>query len=184
MNTASCDGDGPGAVPENARRSRECCIALLTTVLEHAPGGVRGTAVFLLDCGCAKGANGRDPASPLSDAVVAEAARRVHAASPAWHRLLRGERGEFIVIAQGLVDGGAVLGAAARLVHAFDDALQSSDMPICPEVSIGISFAPQHGARAEAMLAAAEAGLRESMAAARRGQRTVLQSIPPLGSFN
>ena len=34
------------------------------------------------------------------------------------------------------------------------------------------------------MLAAAESGLRESIATARLGQRTTLQSIPPLGSFN
>ena len=184
MNTATCNGAAPCAVPENARRSRQCCIDLLATVLEHAPGGVRGTAVFLLDCSRAGRADERDADRCLDDAVVAEAARRVRAAAPGWHRLLRGERGEFIVIAQGLVDGGAVLGAAARLVHAFDDALQSSDMAICPEVAIGISFAPQHGARAEAMLAAAESGLRESIATARLGQRTTLQSIPPLGSFN
>ena len=181
MNSTSCEGGAPCAVPENARRSRQCCIGLLATVLEHAPGGVRGTAVFLLDC---SRADGGEAAWSLDDAVVAEAARRIRAAAPGWHRLLRGERGEFIVIAQGLVDGGAVLGAAARLVHAFDDALQSSDGAICPEVAIGISFAPQHGARAEAMLAAAESGLRESIAAARLGQRTTLQSIPPLGSFS
>ena len=181
MTTPRSDDDARCAVPENARRSRQCCIDLLSTVLEHAPGGVRGTAVFLLDCGCT---SRDDNADRLDDAVVAEAARRLHAASPAWHRLLRGERGEFIVIAQGLVEGAAVLGAAARLVHAFDDALQCSDMAICPEVSIGISFAPQHGARAEALLAAAESGLRESMAGARRGHRTVLHSVPPFGSFN
>ena len=152
---------------DNTRRDE--CLALLATVLDHPPGGVRGSALFLLDC-CGP---------QLDDAVLAEVERRLRAASPAWHRLLRGDNGEFIVIAQGLVDGGAVLTAAARLVHAFDDALQTSDLPLCPDVAIGISFASQHTARAEAMLAAAESGLRESRAAARLGRRSLSPSNPP-----
>ncbi len=180
---SQCDAT-PAAVPENARRSRQSCLDLLTMVIDHAPGGVRGTAVFLLDCGWGAGGNAKDDDWRLEDAVVAEVARRIHSVAPFWHQLLRGERGEFVVITQGLVDGGAVLSAAARLVHAFDDALQSSNLPICPEVGIGISFAPQYGASAEPILAAAEAGLRESMAPARRSRRTTLQSIPPRGSFS
>lgn len=148
---------------------RDACLALLATVLDHPPGGVRGTALFLLDC-CGP---------PLGEAVLAEVERRLRAASPAWHRLLRGDAGEFVVIAQGLVDGGAVLTAAARLVHAFDDAMQTSDLPFCPDVAIGISFASQQTSRAEAMLAAAESGLRDSRAATRLGRRSMLSSNPP-----
>jgi len=145
---------------------RAACLSLLATVLAHPDGGARGAALFLLDC-C-------DPR--LDDAVLAEVERRLRVASPPWHRLLIGDAREFIVIAQGLMDGGAVLTAAARLVHAYDEALQSADLPLCPEVAIGISFASQHTARAETMLAAAEAGLRESRAATRLGRR----GIPPL----
>lgn len=153
-----------------ASRGRGACLDLLAAVLDHAPGGVRGTALFLLDC-CA----------PQPDeAARAEIERRLHAASPAWHRLLRGDAGEFVVIAQGLVDGGAVLAAASRLVHAFDDALQTADLPLSPDVAIGIAFASQRSARAESMLAAAESGLRESRAATRLGRRSMLPSIPPL----
>ena len=152
---------------DNARRDE--CLALLAAVLDHPPGGVRGSALFLLDC-CG---------SELGDAVLAEVERRLRAASPAWHRLLRGDQGEFVVVAQGLVDGGAVLTAAARLVHAFDDALQTSDVPLCPDVAIGIAFASQQTPRAEAMLAAAESGLRESRAATRLGRRGILPSAPP-----
>lgn len=163
------------------RSSRDDCLRLLSTVIDHAPGGVRGTAVFLLDCDDALGGEARK-SLPLDDEVAAEATRRIRAASPAWHRLLRGERGEFIVIAQGLVDGGTVLGTAARLVHAFDDALQSSNRFVSAEVSVGIAFAPQHGARADVLLSAAESGLREAMASARRGQRRRRPRIPPSGS--
>ena len=152
---------------DNARRDE--CLALLAAVLDHPPGGVRGTALFLLDC-CGP---------QLDDAALAEVERRLRAVSPAWHRLLRGDQGEFVVIAQGLVDGGAVLTAAARLVHAFDEALQTSDLPLCPDVAIGISFAAKHTANAEAMLAAAVSGLRESRAATRLGRRSVLPSNPP-----
>ena len=155
------------AAPSNS--GRDACLALLATVLAHPPGGARGTALFLLD-GCGP---------PLGDAVHAEIERRLRAASPAWHRLLRGDAGEFVVVAQGLVDGGAVLTAAARLVHAFDEALQSSHLPLCPEVAIGISLASQHAARAEAMLAAAESGLRDSRAATRLGRRGMLAPNPP-----
>ncbi len=152
------------------KRARTACLEVLATVLAHPPGGVRGTALFLLD-GCGP---------EVDDAVQAEVERRLGAASPAWHRLLRGDAGEFIVIAQGLVDGAAVLTAAARLVHAFDEALQSADLPLCPEVAIGISFATQHSARAEPMLAAAEQSLHESRAATRLGRRPAPPFIPPL----
>jgi len=153
------------------RSAREACIEQLATVLAHPPGGVRGTALFLLDC-----------CSPqLDELVLAEVECRLSAAAPAWHRLLRSESGEFIVIAQGLLDGGAVLTAASRLVHAFDVALQRADLPLCPDVAIGISFASQHTARAESMLAAAESGLRESRAASRLGRRGM---PPPAGPAN
>ena len=155
--------------PGNA--GRNACLGLLATVLDHSPASVRGTALFLLDCCGVR----------LDESASAEVERRLRAASPAWHRLLRGDAGEFVVIAQGLMDGGAVLTAAARLVHAFDDALQTADLPSCPDVAIGISFASQHTARAGAMLAAAESGLRESRAAMRLGRRSTLRSIPPLG---
>ena len=148
---------------------RDACLELLATVLAHPPGNVRGTALFLLDC-CGP---------RLDEAALAEVERRLRAAAPAWHRLLRGDAGEFVVIAQGLVDGGAVLTAAARLVHAFDDALQTADLPLCPDVAIGISFASQASSRAEGMLAAAESGLRESRAANRLGRRGTLSSNPP-----
>ena len=165
---------GPCEPPEDLRSGRDCCLALLAKVIEHLPGGARGTAVFLLDC-C-----GPRP----DDSVVADVARRLRAASPAWHRLLRGDTGEFIVIVQGLADGSAVLAAAARLVHAFDDALQSSNLALCPDVAIGISFAAHNGARAEALLAAAESGLRESRAVARQGRRSRLVAIPPSRSLD
>lgn len=174
MSCACPDDAAPPEPAGGAGQGRAACLAMLDAVLAHPPGGVRGSALFLLDC-C-------DPR--LDDAVLAEVERRLRAAAPAWHRLLRGDAGEFVVIAQGLVDGGAVLGAAARLVHAFDDALQTSDLPLCPDVAIGIAFAPQHGARAASMLAAAEASLRESRAASRLGRRGTLPAIPPLDSLD
>lgn len=174
MSCACPDDAAPPGPTGGTGQGRAACLAMLDAVLAHPPGGVRGSALFLLDC-C-------DPR--LDDAVLAEVERRLRAAAPAWHRLLRGDAGEFVVIAQGLVDGGAVLGAAARLVHAFDDALQTSDLPLCPDVAIGIAFAPQHGARAAPMLAAAEASLRESRAASRLGRRGTLPAIPPLGPFD
>ena len=174
MSCACPDDAAPPEPTGGAGQGRAACLAMLDAVLAHSPGGVRGSALFLLDC-C-------DPR--LDDAVLAEVERRLRAAAPTWHRLLRGDAGEFVVIAQGLVDGGAVLGAAARLVHAFDDALQTSDLPLCPDVAIGIAFAPQHGARAASMLAAAEASLRESRAASRLGRRGTLPAIPPLDSLD
>jgi GGDEF domain-containing protein len=110
-------------------------------------------------------------------------ARRLRAACPVWHRLMHCETGEFFVVAQGLVDGGAVLAAAARLVHAFDDALQSSNLALCTDVAIGISCALQNHAHAEPLLAAAESALRESRAVARQGRRSGLTPIPPSGLF-
>ncbi len=172
--SCACPDDLAPPEPTEGAQGRAAGLALLDAVLAHPPGGVRGTALFLLDC-CGP---------RLNAAVLAEVERRLRAASPAWHRLLRGDAGEFFVIAQGLVDGGAVLGAAARLVHAFDDALQTSDLPLCPDVAIGIAFAPQHGARAAPMLAAADASLRESRAASRRGRRGSLPPIAPLESFD
>jgi predicted signal transduction protein with EAL and GGDEF domain len=176
-----CDEDC-GASPAIARSSRSDCLRLLATVINHAHGGVRGTAVFLLDCDDLAGEPTHAADGHLGDTVVAAAVRNIRSASPAWHRLLRGERGEFIVIAQGLVDGATVLGTAARLVHAFDDALQGWRLPIAAEVSVGIAFAPAHGATAEALLAAAESGLRDAMRAARCGQRQKRRAIPPPGS--
>jgi GGDEF domain-containing protein len=164
MNCARREAGAP------ADAGREACLALLATVLAHPPGGVHGTALFLLDC-CGP---------RLDEAAIAEVERRLRAVLPAWHRLLRSDAGEFVVVAQGLVDGGAVLTAAARLVHAFDDALQTSDLPLCPDVAIGIAFASQHGGRAEPMLKAAEASLRESRAATRLGRRGTL---PPPERF-
>ena len=171
--SCACPEDAPMPAPaDGVARGRSACLALLGAVLGHPPGGVRGTALFLLDsCG-----------PPLDEAVLAEVERRLRAAAPAWHRLLRGDSGEFVMIAQGLVDGGAVLTAAARLVHAFDDALQTSDLSPSPDVAIGIAFASQHTARAEAMLAAAESGLRESRTATRLGRRSMLPAVPPLDS--
>ena len=165
-----------------ARASRQDCLALLETIIGHAPGGVRGTAVFLLDCDDAAVGGTRGGRPVLDEATAAEAARRIRAASPGWHWMLHGEQGEFIVIAQGLVDGGTVLGTAARLVHAFDEALQGAEPPVTAEVSVGIAFAPQHGMRAESLLAAAESGLREAIGAARRGQRRRVPRVPPSSS--
>ncbi len=166
MNCRRLAPHAPDDAPDD--RARDACLEALAAVLAHPRGGVRGTALFLLDvCDL-----------PLDESVIAEVERRLHAVSPAWHRLLRGAAGEFVVIAQGLMDGGAVLTAAARLVHAFDESLQGADLPLCPEVAIGISFASQHTARAEAMLVAAEASLRESRAATRLGRRPA----PPAGS--
>jgi GGDEF domain-containing protein len=174
MSSGCLPDAAPCDPPASDWPARDGCLALLSTLIEHMPGGARGTAVFLLDC-C-----GPRP----GDAVIAEVERRLRAASPGWHRLLQGDAGEFVVIAQGLVDGGAVLAAAARLVHAFDDALQTSNLALCPDVAIGIAFAPQHGARAEPLLAAAEASLRESRAVARQGRRRRLATIPPLRSVD
>jgi predicted signal transduction protein with EAL and GGDEF domain len=170
--TPDCLPKAPPPAHEHPRLGRGSCLALLDAIVAHSPGGARGTAVFLLDCSCPNGSLVAEQAWRTNDLVVTEAGRRIRAASPAWHRLLRGEGGEFIVIAQGLVDGAAVLGTAARLVHAFDDALQSSDLALCPDVSIGIAYAPQHGAHAQSLLAAAEAGLRESLAAVRVDRHT------------
>jgi predicted signal transduction protein with EAL and GGDEF domain len=153
-----------------ARQTRADCIEMLSTVIDHAPGSVRGTAVFMLHSERRAG-NDADAAWHVDDDVAANVAQRLAAAAPAWHRLLHGERGEFIVIAQGLFDGGAVLGSAARLVHAYDDALREADLPVVCDVSIGIAFSPQHGGRAEALLSAAESGLRDAMRAARGGKR-------------
>ncbi len=149
------------------RRRRADCLALLETVVAHTPGGIRGTAVFMLDVD--RRATPVDVVSRVIEPLLPEIARRLGVAAPSWHRLLLGEEGQFIVIAQGLVDGGAVLGCAARLVHAYDDALQVADTAI-GDVSIGIAFSPQHGARADALLRAAEAGLREAIAVARSGR--------------
>jgi predicted signal transduction protein with EAL and GGDEF domain len=152
------------------RSSRADWLRVLDTVVRHAPGDARGSAVFLLDFEATPDSGGPVDKPPLDAAIAAEAARRIHAASPAWHRVLRGENDEFIVIAQGLVDGGTVLGTAARLVHAFTETLQHAELPAV-EVSVGIALAPQQGASAPALLAAAEAGLRDAMATARRGRR-------------
>lgn len=165
-----------------ARSSRQHCLAVLETIIGHAPGGVRGTAVFLLDCDDVPVGAAPRGRHPLDDASSAEGARRIRAALPARHRMLRGEQGEIIVIAQGLVDGGAVLGMAARLVHAFDEALQELAPPVAAEVSVGIAFSPQHGMHAESLLAAAESGLREAIGAARRGQRRRRPLVPPSSS--
>ena len=125
MSSGCLPDAAPCDPPASDWPARDGCLALLSTLIEHMPGGARGTAVFLLDC-C-----GPRP----GDAVIAEVERRLRAASPGWHRLLQGDAGEFVVIAQGLVDGGAVLAAAARLVHAFDDALQTSNLALCPPSS-------------------------------------------------
>ncbi len=152
-----------------SRCSRAHCVALLETVLAHTPGSVRGTAVFMLDI---DRQHAFDAARCRAfETMLPEIGRRLAAVAPTWHRLMLGENSQFIVIAQGLVDGGAVLGCAARLVHAYDDALQSGDASF-GDVSIGIAFSPQHGARADALLRAAEAGLRDSISTARLGQRS------------
>jgi hypothetical protein len=163
MNCARRVDDAP-----SGQSGRDACLATLETVIAHPPGDARGTALFLLDaCG-----------TRLDEPVLAEVERRLRGVAPAWHRLMRGDAGEFIVIAQGLVDGGAVLTAAARLVHAFDDALRVADLPLCPDVAIGIAFASKQTPRAESMLAAAESGLQESRAAARLGRRSMLPPDP------
>lgn len=166
------------ASPGPCRGDREACLGLLAAIIDHAAGDARGLAIFLLDHVGIPGGAGSLARRSLDDATVVEATRRIRAAAPGWHRLMRGEQGAFIVIAQGLVDGGTVLGTAARLVHAFDEALQGAEPPVLVEVSVGIAFAPQHGARAEALLAAAEASLREATIAARRGQRKRTPSKP------
>lgn len=155
---------------ELPRRSRASCLELLAVVLEHPPAGVRGTAVFVIDSdrrpsGVA-GARHR-----FGEDVLAEVARRLGAAAPPWHRLALTDADEFIVIAQGLADGSALLAAAARLVHAYDDALDVAGLQGLGDASVGIAFAPQHGRRADSLLAAAEHGLREALAAARQGKR-------------
>lgn len=155
MNAGRRQDAAPSRSPDDI--GRNACLDLLAIALAHRPGGARGTALFLLDC------SGPRPA----DAVAAEVERRLRAAAPPWHRLLRGDAGEFAVMAQGLVDGGAVLAAAARLVHAFDDALQAMELAPCPDIAIGIAFASQPTAGAESMLRAAESGLCESRAATR-----------------
>ena len=177
---SDCRDDAACAsAPGPCQAGREACLRLLATIIAHAGGDARGLAVFLLDHGDAP-SNVRPPVRPaLDEATVAEVSRRLRAVAPAWHRLLRGDRGEFVVIAQGLVDGGTVLGTAARLVHAFDEALQGAETGIDAEVSVGIAFAPQHGARAEALLAAAEASLREASIRARRGLRKRWSAAPP-----
>ena len=177
--TCLCLPQAPPPAHEPPRVGRESCLALIDTIIAHSPGGARGTAVFLLDCSGPIGSRGAAQAWRSNDLVVAEAGRRIRAASPCWHRLLRGEGGEFVVIAQGLVDGAAVLGTAARLVHAFDDALQGSDLALCPDVCIGIAYAPQHGAQGPSLLAAAESGLRDSLAAMRAGRRDGESAVPP-----
>ena len=177
-----CDDVACTSAPGPCQSGREACLRLLAAIIEHAGGDARGLAVFLLDHGDAP-SDVRPPARLAPDpATVDEVARRLRAVAPAWHRLLRGDHGEFVVIAQGLVDGGTVLGTAARLVHAFDEVLQGVETCLDAEVSVGIAFAPQHGARAEALLAAAEASLREASIRARRGQRKRRPPAPPTGT--
>ena len=168
--------------PSPCQTGRQACLRLLATLIDHAGGDARGLAVFLLDHGDAP-SDVRPPARPsLDQATVIEVSRRLRAVAPAWNRLLRGDHGEFVVIAQGLVDGGTVLGTAARLVHAFDEALQGAETCVDAEVSVGIAFAPQHDARAEVLLAAAEASLREASIRARRGRRKRRPAAPPSDS--
>jgi predicted signal transduction protein with EAL and GGDEF domain len=181
MSEFCCDDPACACAPFRGRSSRQSCLAMLGAIIEHAAGDARGLAVFVLGRGGAPG-DPRDAARPHpDDPDIADVLRRLRSASPVLHRLLHGERGEFIVIAQGLLDGGAVLSAAARLVQAFDDARQGSAVPSPDDVSVGIAFAPQHGARAEPLLAAAEAGLRYAMQAARGGKRKRPPSTSALG---
>jgi len=142
-------------------RGRAACIELLGELLNASNGGPLGVALFVLDCNGTPAPRGVRSAQ-RSDRLAADIARRLRASAPLWHRLLRGDDDEFIVIAQGMVDGAAVLATAARLVHAFDDALHVAEAPDRPDVSIGIAYAPQHGRNAHALLEAAQASLRDA----------------------
>lgn len=176
MNAMSTPQDDPAPVAAD----RAAIVSTLAAVLEQV--GARGTGVFMLACDGPR----PDDGAPcrLDDALLAEVARRLRAAAPAWHRLLRNDAGEFVVIAQGLLDGGAVLGTAARLVHAFDDALLIACMHAGAEVSIGIAFAAQPGAHAASLLAAAESGLRDARRSVGNGSHGGdCANAPSLGDF-
>lgn len=157
------------------RAGARLCVDQLATVLGRGPGEPHSTAVFLLDCAAVCDAGGHALPWHIDASASFEVAHRLRRAAPTWHRLLRSDEGAFLVVVQGMVDGRSVLGTAARLVHAFDDALHALNLADCIDPAIGIAVAPPHGARADALLAAAAFDLRDSMAFARSNAQTCLR---------
>ena len=140
---------------ESQTSRRSDCLELVSAVMAQVPSG-RGSVVFLLDYDRSnEPVYETDPLQELG--ALDRVAQRLSTCAEFWHRIVPGDHGEFVVIAQGLVDGGAVLASAARLVHGLTEAIS-----FAAEVFIGIAMYPQHGATTQALLRAAELSLDEA----------------------
>ena len=158
--------------------SRAACIELLWTALEHTAHSQRRLAVLVLDCDRFNLINDAYGFA-VGDLVLHETARRIRRAAPARHRLLRAGGDEFLLVVEGMADPQVPLAIAQSLVDAFNEPLDVSGQPIYTGVSIGIALSPEHGARPEALLGAAECGLREAKKA---GRRTARMYDPQIGA--
>ena len=143
--------------------SRRACLAALDLTLNRCTTPFE-IAVFVLDpgtipeeqgvAGCGQALEWRQ-----YELALAEAVRQIRAVSLPCDRVLRVEGDRLVVIARGLVDGAAVLGFAARLVHLLEDALNGADVDATRQVCVGISLSSPNRTTGEPLLAAAESGL-------------------------
>lgn len=137
--------------PELSPPSRSGCVELISAVMAEVPGA-RGLVVFILDYERLSGAPCQF--DPLQFGMLDRLAQRLSTCAEFWHRIVKGEHGELVVIAQGLVDSGTVLESAARLLHGFTE-----ELSFAAEAFIGIAVYPKQGATAEELLLAAEKSL-------------------------
>jgi hypothetical protein len=143
--------------------------ALLASVVRTQLEDCRGTVIFKLACNWSPLSQAERPSTTcewrIEEIVSLEAARRIRAIPPGIFRVLPLDTDELLIVAHGLVDGTAVLGAAARLVQCYDEVLRGADSPWCPDVAIGIALPQKSGGTIGSLLAAANSALRDSMQA-------------------
>jgi hypothetical protein len=142
---------------------------LLASVVGTKLDNCRGTVIFKLGCNWGLLSRSKQIGSArerrMDEIMALDAARHITALAPGIFRVLSMDYDELLVVAHGLVDGAAVLGAASRLLQCYDTVLRDADSSWLPDVAIGIALPQKSGGTAVSLLAAANNALREAMQA-------------------
>ncbi|MBC7499403.1 MAG: bifunctional diguanylate cyclase/phosphodiesterase [Herminiimonas sp.] len=144
-----------------AAPSRAACIEMIEQACTRSPDNGAEIAVFMLDCDSFAMINDAYGYG-IGDLVLAEVFKRIRSTLPGQQNVLRAGEDAFAILIDGIADPTTALAVGARFVDAFDAPLITRGQTIYTGVSVGIALASLNILKPEALLAAAESGLREA----------------------
>ncbi|HWJ36132.1 MAG TPA: EAL domain-containing protein [Steroidobacteraceae bacterium] len=146
--------------------NRRQLFVLLNHGLERAAKNRRHVGVFFLDIDNFKNLND-SMGHAFGDQVLAGIAQRLKEAAQSFGFAGRLGGDEFTVVYEDALSIDVVLDAGRQLVDSFERPLVIDGREVMVRASVGASFYPNHGSRAEDLLSAADAALFQAKALGR-----------------